>query len=403
MLAAIPLSALLCGAATSQVISDQVQLGDVFTEQTMNVVDVSDAIAMTSTAMGNGLSASSTTGAPLRVTARQTLEGAIQSTAVLDAAGIMGQTTVLSTSATGNSTETGMERGAMTAVINQYAGQAGVLARTQTEAPIGGSVEFNDNTQAINNSFGMGLTNAAAGVRLSQTTDGQAFADGGAIMGENTGNATMAGQAVGNNATLTGVSGSAFRSVSDQTNNGGLVHASKFAAYGSSYVSTTAASASANNLHATNDGGMLEVTSAQANTAYVRAQAEETSAFFSAGTANAYGVGNSFTAGSMGPEVTITNEQLNELGGVEATASFGAGMGYDATASATAMGNAATGYACSECSATMKATNNQINSADVASVARMTMSAPSRTATGTATSVGNNASYYVSAPSRTTQ
>jgi hypothetical protein len=403
MLAAIPLSALLCGAATSQVISDQLQLGDVFTEQTMNVVDVSDYIGLTTTAMGNGLSASNASGSAMTVNGRQTLEGAVSSTIVLDAAGSMGQSTVLSTSATGNSIDTGMDRGPLTAVANQYAGPAGVLARAQTEAPLGSTVDFNENTQAVANSFGLGLTNASAGVRLSQTAEGQAFADGGVIMGETTGNATVAGQAVANNATMTGVSGSAFRTVVDQTSNGGLVHASKFAAYGSSYVSTTAASASANNMHATNEGGMLEVTSRQANTAYVRAQAEESSAYFSAGTANAYGVANSFTAGSMGPEVTITNEQLNELGGVDAIASFDAGTGYDATASATAMGNAATGYACSACVSTLRATNNQVNSADVGSTARMTMTGPSRSATGTATSVGNNASYYVSPTTHSTQ
>jgi hypothetical protein len=402
-LAAIPLSALLCGAATSQVISDQVQLGDVFTEQTMNVVDVSEFIGMTSTAMGNGLSASNATGGPMTVNARQTLQGAVQSTGVLEAAGTMGQSTVLSSSATGNSIDTGMDRGTMTALATQHAGPAGVLARTQTEAAAGGTVDFNDNTQAINNSFGMGLTNAAAGVRLIQTTEGSAFADGGAIMGQSTGAATVASQAVGNNATMTGVQGSAFRAVADQTNAANLVQASKFTAYGSSYVSTTAASASANNLHATNEGGLLDVTSRQANTAYVRAQAEETSAYFSAGTANAYGVGNSMIAGSMGPEVVIVNEQLNELGGVESTAYFGAGTGYDATASATAMGNAATGYACSDCGATLRATNNQTNSADVGSTARMTVGGPSRTATGTATSVGNNASYYISPAARTTQ
>jgi hypothetical protein len=401
-LAAIPLSVLFCGVATSQVVNQQVQLGDVFTEQTMNVVDVSDTISMTSAAMGNGASASNATGGAMSFTSNQQLQGQVRSTGVLDAAGTMGLRTIVSTSATGNSVDNGMDGGPLTAVVNQTSA-AGVLARGQTEAAEGGAVDFNDNTQAVANSYNLGLANASAGVRLVQTSQGDTMADGGAIIGLSSTAGLISAQAAANNASMTGVSGSAFRTVADQTSSGDLVQASKFGAYGQSYVTTTAASASANNLHATNQGGLLDVTNRQNNTSYVRAQAEETSAYFSAGTANAYGVGNSLMAGSLGPEVTIVNEQSNTEGGIEATAYYGGGTGYDATATATAMGNAATGYACSECSASLKASNNQFNGADVAAVARMSTTGPVRSAIGSAAAVGNNASYYVSAPSQNTQ
>ena len=117
---------------------------------------------------------------------------------------------------------------------------------------------------------------------------------------------------------------------------------SKFAAYGESYVTTTNANASANNLHATNQGGEQTVTSRQSNTAYVRAQAEATSATFGAAQATAYGVGNSMLAGGVGPEVTISNTQDNSGGGVDVVATFGGGSGYDAASTAIAFGNAAT-------------------------------------------------------------
>ena len=368
----------------------------------MDVVDVSDVIAITSAAMGNGVSASNASGGALKFNSLQQVYGQIQGVSVLNAAGTMGQKTTISTSATGNSADTGMLGGPLTAVANQYAGPAGVLARGQTEAAEGGAAEFNDTTQAVGNSFIMGLTNASAGVRLSQTTEGGALADGGAIVGQVTGNALVSAQTVGNNATLTGTEGSAFRAVIDQTSRGSVLQGSKFTAFGDSYVSTTAASASANNLHATTQGGLLDVNNHQNNRSYVRAQAEETSAYFSAGTANAYGVGNSLLAGALGPEVTIYNEQVNSEGGVEATASFGGGTGYDGVASATAMGNAATGYACSECTAKLKADNYQTNSSDVAAIARTTIGGPSRSAIGSAAAVGNNASYYVSAPTKST-
>lgn len=394
------MSGLLCGAATSQVISSQVQLGDVFTEQTLNVVDVSDAVTLNSAATGNVLSGANADRADVSLDARQEVQGAINSHGVLDASGAMGQTTALSVTAVGNSVNSDMQGGAVTATVNQYAGPAGVLARGQTEAAEGGATDFTDNTMAVNNSYNVGLTNAAAGVRLVQTTDGQAFADGGAIIGDVASSANMASNAAGNTASLAGVSNSALRIVADQTNNADLVQASKFAAYGSSYVTNTSASAIANTLTATNEGGLADVDSVQTNSAYVRAQAEETSAAFSAGTASAYGVGNSLMAGTIGGDLILNNVQNNSVGGVEAVANFSGGAGYDGVASATAMGNTATGYACSDCSSSLRATNSQINSADVAATANMAATGPSRSAFGSATAIGNNASYYVNTASR---
>ena len=398
-LIAIPLFALSCGAATSQVISQQIQLGDVFTEQTMNVVDVSDSITMTSAAMGNGYTASNASGGDLSVQASQSLGGQVRAAAVLDAAGAMGATTTISTTATGNSMDTVMVGGAVTASVNQTAGAAGVLARGQIEAPEGAATDINQSTQAVNNSYGLDLTNAAAGLRINQYTDGGAVADGGLIVGSLSGQGVLAGQAVANNATLVGTENSAYRVVSDQVSRGDVVQASKFAAYGESYVTTTNANASANNLHATNQGSELTVTSRQSNTAYVRAQAEATSATFGAAQATAYGVGNSMLAGGVGPEVTISNTQDNSGGGVDVIATLGGGSGYDAASTAIAFGNAATGYACSTCTSTLKADNYQSNSAEVGATSRLTTTGPVRRAAGTVTAVGNNASYSVTTPS----
>jgi hypothetical protein len=400
ILAAIPLFALSSGAATSQVVSQQIQLGDVFTEQTLDVQDVSDAITVTSAAMGNGLSASNSSGGNLTVRANQGLGGQVTAGAVLNATGIMGTTTTISTSATGNSIDTGMIGGAITANVTQTAGAAGVLARGQIEAEEGAATDINETTQAITNSYGLGLTNAAAGIQLNQYSEGGVLADGGLIVGSLSNQGTLTGQAVANNATLTGVNGSAFRANTTQTSAGDIVQASKFAAYGESYVTLTNATASANNVHATNDGPELTLNNVQTNASYVRAQAEETSATFSSGQATAYGVGNSLLAGSFGADVTISNTQNNTGGGVEVTATLGGGSGYDASSSATAFGNAATGYACSSCTSSLRADNNQTNSSEVGATSHLTTTGPVRSATGSATAVGNNASYYVTAPSQ---
>ena len=218
-------------------------------------------------------------------------------------------------------------------------------------------------------------------------------------MGSLSGQGVLAGQAVANNATLAGSESSAYRAVADQVSRGDVVQASKFAAYGESGATSTNANASANNLHATNEGSELTITSRQGNTAYVRAQAEATSAAFGSAQITAYGVGNSMLAGGVGPEVTISNTQDNSGGGVDVTATFGGDTGYAAISTATAFGNAATGYACSTCTSTLKADNYQSNSAEVGATSRMTTTGAIRNATGTVSAVGNNASYYVTTPS----
>ncbi len=72
--------------------------------------------------------------------------------------------------------------------------------------------------------------------------------------------------------------------------------------------------------------------------------------------------------------------------------------GYDLGSTATAMGNAFTGYACSTCSGTLTAHNSQINSADIGASSSLSVGSSARSATGVATAVGNSATFYVSHP-----
>ena len=77
-------------------------------------------------------------------------------------------------------------------------------------------------------------------------------------------------------------------------------------------------------------------------------------------------------------------------------------MGYDLSSNATAMGNAVTGYACSSCGGVMNVTSSQSNTADVGASAGIPyggVAGAIRSATSTATAVGNTATFYVSKPS----
>ena len=92
------------------------------------------------------------------------------------------------------------------------------------------------------------------------------------------------------------------------------------------------------------------------------------------------------------------NTQSNS-GGVVSNASFSGNNGFDAASSATAMGNAATGFACSDCNGVVNVNNNQMNSGGVSATSTIDIAAPNRSVNASATAVGNNATFYVSKPS----
>lgn len=356
----------------------------------------------TTTATGNSVLGSVVSGSA-NVTSTQTLSGSVSAQTVLNVDGYAGDTATLVTAATGNTADSsiaggGALTGTYTQTTTQGVGGTGLTARSQIEAAPSQGEDVYQSTQAIANSAGFGVTASSANVTVTQANGADALADGGAIIQYVSGTAQVSGAAVGNNATAVGVDDSTQTLHFTQTNTGALVQASKFTAYGNSQDTVTTATASGNNVNASNEGLLLDVTTSQSNTSYVRAQAEETSFEFGGGSATAYGVGNSTLAGNFGPEIRLNNTQINSGGGVEAVASFSGDTGYDAYSSATAMGNAATGYSCSSCTGRMTIANSQTNSADVGARSTTTLTGTARYVTGTATAVGNNGSFYVSTP-----
>ena len=103
-------------------------------------------------------------------------------------------------------------------------------------------------------------------------------------------------------------------------------------------------------------------------------------------------------AANAGPSTALNNTQLNGAFGVESTASFQGGTGYDAFVSSSATGNAVTGFACSACGGVMNVANSQTNLGDVSSSTSIGLTGSARSVRGTATAVGNTATFYVSQP-----
>lgn len=400
----MPILAVLCAAATSQaqtppsgVLNNQVQLGDVFSTQTLDVVEVSEGVGAETNATGNNL-VGSVEGADLSITSNQTMVGSTQALTTVNVTTDLGDVSQINTTALGNAVEAGITQGTMTGVYTQIATFAPeVTAVGMLEAATASGGDVGMATTAAANSISLGLTNGSAGVLVNQTSAASVLADGGAVVQYVSGTADISGMASGNTMSLIGTDTSAARVEVFQSNTSALIQASQFTAYGNAQTVATSTSAAGNVAATVNEGPLLDLTSTQYNEAYVRSQAEASSYQFGEAAATAFGVGNSVLAGNSGEAVVLENIQLNTGGGVEAIASFTGAEGYDGYARATAVGNDVTGYSCASCTGSMTIGSSQTNNADVGATATTSMGT-GRVANSTSTAVGNNAGFYVTRP-----
>ncbi len=391
----------VCAAATSHaqdatVLNNQIQLGDIFSSQTLNVVEVEEGVGAETNATGNSVLAE---GVDMAITSNQTMAASAQAVTTVNATAGLGESSQINTSATGNSADASVIQSTMTGVLSQIATfSPNVTAQGYVEAETASAGDLGVATTAMSNTASLGLTNGSAGVRVNQTSAADVLADGGAVVQYVSGTADVSGVAAGNNVGLVGTDSSAARIAVSQSNTGDLVQASQFTAYGNAQTASTSATAGGNIVGAVNEGPLLDVAANQYNEAYVRAQAEGSAWQFGAGYATAYAVGNSTLAGNTGEAVVLDNVQLNTGGGVEAIASFTGQEGYDGYSRATAVGNDATAYSCSSCTGSMSVGNAQTNSADVGAASTTTVNGAGRMINSTSTAIGNNASFYVTRP-----
>lgn len=402
----IPIFAMLSAVVTSQpahaqatspsqVLNNQINLGQLFSEQSLNVQTVSDGVTASSTAQANGVSVG-VTNADASVFSSQDNQGEVYAHGVAKIGANAGAASAVRATAVGNSSALSASNGTVSARVDQLNSHE-VTARGQVDAAEASAKDLTVSSLAMGNSQGVNLDNGSAGVRITQSTTANVLADGGASVGYVSGTSAVTATTAGNNINIDGGAQSAVRAITDQANTADATQAIKLTAYGASYLSATAATATGNNLAVQNEGPLADVTSHQWNTSYVRGQAEGTSYQFGAAQTSAYAAGNASQVNNVGPELTLDNSQTNEGGGVEAIASFQGQDGYDTVTTATAMGNAVTGYACSKCNGRMTVTNNQTNTADIGASSSTTINS-GRQVTGVSTAIGNNASFNVTSP-----
>jgi hypothetical protein len=391
---------MLAGVATSQTTTpsqgynDQLNVSGMFADQTLNVVTVDEGVSAATTAVGNHYGVT-VNGADAGLTSNQVNQGEVSAHGVVNVSDALGDRSNVMTLAVGNNGEATAAYGTLSGVMVQTNSGA-VTARSQIEGETAQAGDVAETSVAAGNSQGVLLVNGSTGARISQNNQADVAADGGAIVQYVSGASNVTGTAAGNTIDLTGVNGSAARIITDQNNGAANVTATKFTAYGNSYLTTTTAVASGNALSAANSGTLLDVASHQYNTAYVRAQAEESSYDFGGAQATAYGVGNTATASnSNGPGLVLDNVQVNDGGGVEVMASFEGNGGYDAGASATAVGNSVSGAVCNQCGGNLTATNSQANNVDVSARSTVSVAAGARSVIGVSNATGNSATFSV--------
>ncbi|HKT53567.1 MAG TPA: holdfast anchor protein HfaD [Caulobacteraceae bacterium] len=409
---AIPMSPPFSAVATSQSVvnNNQVQLGDVFSTQTLNVVDVSGNAAGTTTATGNSAYGAVASGS-LDVESNQQLSGNISSATHFNVTDdVQGQTTVL-TASTGNTAEAdSIEGGPLTGNLSQSVGAVSIMSENDFNAGAAQIGAISASSQAIANSVAVTLTDAESALTINQSSaasvDAESGSDttGSADIEYSPGTVSFASSAVGNNITAAGISvnsGAGQAIDATQTVTGPLTQAAQFVAVGNAQTVLGAATASANNISITNQYGPVGVSDTQSNASFVFADSVVSAYEFGTGQASAYGVGNSVMVANVGPSTSLDNTQTNTVD-TDAKASFtgsGGAVAYDATSSATAMGNAATAFACSDCGGVVNVTNNQVNSGGVNATSSLSVGGSNRSVNGVATAVGNSATFYVSKPS----
>jgi hypothetical protein len=388
------------GTSFSQtiVLNDQTQAGDIFADQTLNVVDLDDQVTATTTATGNSLSGAVMNGS-LDLTSTQTMTGDAGALTTMNADGTISGQVTLATEAVGNTGDAGAYGADMTAAVTQTTGAVDITARTEVFGDTAHTEGGNSvSATAIANSQAFGMsTGATSTMAVTQSSDALTQADVEVYTQYIPAPAAYSAVATTNNVSTAGSDGTTQTLTTSQTMTGPRTQASSFVSAANAWEIQGSTAAVANNVAATNENGSLEVDATQSNASFVQADSVVLSYDYGMASSQAYGVGNSTLAGNNGPYVEIDNNQFNS-GGVEATATFEGNGGYDAYASSVAMGNATTGYACSDCQGTLIARSSQTNTNSISSSSTIDISGSGRAVVGNSTAVGNSASFWVTTP-----
>lgn len=397
----------MCAAAATEaaaqtppgsiVLNTQLQLGDVITGVTLDVVDTEEQVTVTNAAQGNTLSGSVENDS-LTLDSTQTMRGDARATTSLTLGGDTEGVVNATTQARGNYLAAGAYGADVTLEAAQEVDEVEISASTvitgENARLLGGAYV---QSAAIANTVAVGGEGATVQGSVDQTSAATVRATN--FLGSQyiPAQADFSSQAIANAVAVNSDLASNQNLSVRQRSRGEIVEAATSANSGNAWDLAGRANASANQAVFANQGGALITATDQANASRVRAAAIVTSYDFGAATSQARGVGNEVSAGNNDIYLEIDNVQLNN-GQIDASAEFSGGNGYDAYVGADAAGNSITGYACSECEGVIDARNSQTNTANVTATTSVTTQGSTRAVLAGANAVGNAATFYVSRP-----
>lgn len=211
-------------------------------------------------------------------------------------------------------------------------------------------------------------------------------------------------QASGNSLQVSGYEANPVALI-DQSQSGTVTAEADLTARDVRWGLTAATEAAGNTAVITNDWGYAHLQGTQTNSGDVTARTVVNLGEFSNGVAaiSAHGVGNNALVSNIGADAYSGIGQVN-TGAVTGEARFtgghngGSGVGGGIVASASAIGNAQSGYICADCPVGLTANINQINSGPV--TARTQINSPGYTPfiSSSATAVGNAATFSSRSP-----
>ena len=342
-------------------------------------------------------------GSSANVVSTQSVQANVNSSSIETVASNGGTLAILTTASTGNTGDANIyDGGALTGTTTQTVGAFDIKALSDYRGALSHVGGISSSTQAVANSQGYGAEGSSAIVTTNQSSAATTQADGGGNLTYTAGSVLFSALGTSNNITATGTYGSAVTLNATQSMTGAHTQATVYAGAGNAQDITAQATTTGNNISASNSGpgAYLQVNANQTNSAFTFSEANLTSFDFGSATANAYGVGNSVMAGNVGQQLVLNNTQVNSGGGVEVIAGFTGDTGYDAYSSATAIGNAATGFACASCNGRMTVTNSQTNSAEVGAFGGVAITTQGRNVSSVASATGNSGTFYVTSPSQ---
>ena len=395
----------LCAAAATEaaaqdgtiVLNQQLQLGDVFAGQTLNVVDSQDQVTVETSARGNSASGAVYNGS-ITVQSDQTMQGDAVATNDItlggDTYGVVNATSqaggnYLAASAWDASLTLDSAQSTDNGLISATTEVGDSTARMHAGAAVGAS--------AISNTVAVYGQSALVSGTINQSSSAIVRSFGRIESQYIPAEASVTSQAIVNAIAVNSDRTSGQDLSLAQRSFGSFIEAEASANAGNAWDLAARARATANQAVLYNEGGSVVNASDQRNSSFVRASALTTAYDYGRAEAYARGAANELSVGNNDIYVEIDNTQFN-TGGVDVISTFSGTNGYDVSVGADAVGNSVTGYGCSECEGRLEARNTQTNTGDVSAVANTTVAGSNRSVITGANAVGNSASFFVSRP-----